>query len=330
VKESAGKVPEKVQNAEASIYRKNHSNLDVMEYVGSSAPAFNYDSERVLGNGGDFPVSISSAPPKQNTLAGNIARKLYQLAKEGEIMIQIEELEKLISSGNATKKGSIQSNQFIFALQEAEDKGMIVLTSRQFGSRPLQKFASIRLKNVSLESVAWILKSLEKDEMTPIERAVQSRFKESFGIKMSTLQWNRLLEVLRNPQCIARKPEEPAYQFDVKEIDDSVSGCRTFAIYPKGHQWPTVDMSLKTTEINQTLYGEFLKFLEKYFLPSPGESANQEEKCIPGGRYGCAQFVKACASSNLVACSLGQLAQFIQYAINEDILRYQRTLLVKS
>ena len=54
---------------------------------------------------------------------------------------------------------------------------MIVITTRQFGAKLQQKFASICLKNVSLQSVVWILKSLEKDEMTPIERAVQSRLK---------------------------------------------------------------------------------------------------------------------------------------------------------
>lgn len=86
-------------------------------------------------------------------------------------------------------------------------------------------------------------------------------------------------------------------------------------------------MSLKSSDINQDLFKEFIKFLEVFFLPSE-EETTQEEKCIPGGRYGCAQFVKACAGPKLNVCSLGQLAQFIQYAINEDILRYQRTLLV--
>jgi hypothetical protein len=92
-----------------------------------------------------------------------------------------------------------------------------------------------------------------------------------------------------------------------------------------------MDMNLKQSDINQEIFKEFFSFLESYFLGTDEEEKslrNTEEKCIPGGRYGCAQFVKACGTPKLKACSLGQLAQFIQYAINEDILRYQRTLLV--
>lgn len=298
----------------------------------TAAPSSNYcfetnnDSSTAI----NFPITYSSNPPKANTMAGNITRKLYVLANEGEIMVPIEELEKAVISGYG-KKGTTISNQFYLALQEAEDKAMIVMTTRQFGNKIPNKYASIRLKNVSLESVNWILKSLEKDEMTPIERAIQSRFKESFGIKMNSPQWNKLLDELKHPYTLTKKPEDSIYEFDQIEIDDSVSGCRTVAIYPKGKRWPAIDMSLKPSDINQELFKEFLKFLENYFMPSAEEekpSNSQEEKCIPGGRYGCAQFVKACGNGKLTSCSLGQLAQFIQYAINEDILRYQRTLLV--
>lgn len=89
-------------------------------------------------------------------------------------------------------------------------------------------------------------------------------------------------------------------------------------------------MNLKQTDIDQELFKEFHSFLESYFSgKEDGDSSTGgEEKCIPGGRYGCAQFLKACGTPNLIACPLGKLAQFIQYAINEDILRYQRTLLV--
>ena len=91
-------------------------------------------------------------------------------------------------------------------------------------------------------------------------------------------------------------------------------------------------MSLKPAEINQDLFKDFYSFLESYFLGTGEEEKSLgkllEDRCIPGGRYGCAQFVKACGTAKLKSCSLGQLAQFIQFAINEDLLRYQRTLLV--
>ena len=51
-------------------------------------------------------------------------------------------------------------------------------------------------------------------------------------------------------------------------------------------------------------------------------------RAIPGGRYGCAQFVKICGPASLKEKSLGKLAQLVQYAVKEDVLRYHKTLLV--
>lgn len=51
-------------------------------------------------------------------------------------------------------------------------------------------------------------------------------------------------------------------------------------------------------------------------------------KAIPGGRYGCAQFVKICGPDLLKALSLGRLAQMIQQTVTDDLLRYHKTLLI--
>ena len=278
----------------------------------------------------DFRVLYSQPVPVASSNAGTIVKKLHEMADGGEIMMEISEFEKLLS-----KKG-MAAVDFGQGIREAEEQEMVIITKRQFGTKPVQKFVSIKLKTVSLESVMWILKSLDKDEMTPVERAVQSRFKESFGMKMTPPEWSKLVEDIKNAKTLQQKePKDSSilqeYEFDVLEIDDTVSGCKTFSIYPKGKRWTSVDMSLKPVEVNHELFKEFLDFLESYFLTPEDEEkpfAKTEEKCIPGGRYGCAQFVKACGSARLKACSLGQLAQFIQFAINEDFLRYQRTLLV--
>ena len=37
----------------------------------------------------------------------------------------------------------------------------------------------------------------------------------------------------------------------------------------------------------------------------------EEVRAIPGGRYGCAQFVKICGPPSLHQCSLGRLAQLV-------------------
>jgi hypothetical protein len=58
------------------------------------------------------------------------------------------------------------------------------------------------------------------------------------------------------------------------------------------------------------------------------EEPDDENRAIPGGRYGCAQFLKTCGPPVLQNSSLGTLSQLVQFAINEEILKYQRTLLV--
>ena len=57
---------------------------------------------------------------------------------------------------------------------------------------------------------------------------------------------------------------------------------------------------------------------------------SEEAKAIPGGRYGCAQFIKTCAPEDLRKCSLGKLNLYVQEAINKGFIKYHRTLLVKD
>jgi hypothetical protein len=42
---------------------------------------------------------------------------------------------------------------------------------------------------------------------------------------------------------------------------------------------------------------------------------DQNIQAIPGGRYGCAQFIKICGPPKLQQLSLGRLAQMIQQAV---------------
>lgn len=113
---------------------------------------------------------------------------------------------------------------------------------------------------------------------------------------------------------------------------------------------------MENTDNENELYRNFKHFLQDYFygrLDSHEESKDSciqtsttfssqiqittndsltdqliEERAIPGGRYGCAQFIKACGNSVLKQLSLGKIGQMVQRAINEDFLRYQKTLLV--
>ena len=51
---------------------------------------------------------------------------------------------------------------------------------------------------------------------------------------------------------------------------------------------------------------------------------------IPGGRYGCTQFLKICGPEAIQRCSVGRTTQMVQLAIKEDILRHLKTQIVWS
>ncbi len=54
----------------------------------------------------------------------------------------------------------------------------------------------MRLKFLTFESFNWVLRSLQKDEMFPNERAIQSRAKEAFGIKITSYLWEILMDMI--------------------------------------------------------------------------------------------------------------------------------------
>ena len=80
----------------------------------------------------------------------------------------------------------------------AKDQGIIHETRRNFASMKTLSFISLQLEIISHECVHWVLQSLKKDEMTPTEKAVQSRIKEAFAFKIPSTLWDYILEDLEN------------------------------------------------------------------------------------------------------------------------------------
>ncbi len=58
-------------------------------------------------------------------------------------------------------------------------------------------FVSLQLDIISHECLGWVLASLKKDEMTPSERAIQSRIKEAFAFKISSPLWDCIIESIQ-------------------------------------------------------------------------------------------------------------------------------------
>jgi hypothetical protein len=57
-------------------------------------------------------------------------------------------------------------------------------------------FVSLQLDVISYECLQWVLYSLRRDEMSPTERAVQSRIKEAFAFKISASLWESILDAI--------------------------------------------------------------------------------------------------------------------------------------
>jgi len=59
-------------------------------------------------------------------------------------------------------------------------------------------FISLQMEIITHECISWVLTSLKKDEMTPTERAIQSRIKEAFAFKITSSLWECIVESLEN------------------------------------------------------------------------------------------------------------------------------------
>jgi transcriptional accessory protein Tex/SPT6 len=64
------------------------------------------------------------------------------------------------------------------------------------------KFISLKLDTISYECLNWVLKSLRCNEMTPSERAIQSRIKEAFALKIQPNIWQEIInQILSKDQA---------------------------------------------------------------------------------------------------------------------------------
>jgi hypothetical protein len=104
------------------------------------------------------------------------------------------------------------------------------------------------------------------------------------------------------------------------------------SIFPKGVFWEGNDLKLFSPDMNGQ-FQMFCNFLKEYFdedkkVIKTDCSIQIDAKAFPGGRYGCAHFVKLFGPAELQIYSIGLISQFVQKAINDNILQYHRTLLV--
>ena len=288
-----------------------------------------------------LPLQIQETLVEENKAQRNsyldvIVTYLKDEALKGNVLIELSEFLQVISY-----KLKIETDEVEKMLETAEKSKLIFISCKEF-DKISTSFVSLLVESCSLECLTWILRSLCVDEMLPSEKAIQARMREVFDFKPSPLEWQNLIQQARGHSHSSSAPAEFSLfskspvlpKFTFKEIADPSNGARTLLVYPNGENWSALDNHSKFGDYlnikEAPEWKEFLRFLENYFAPKGIRRPKKEEeqKAIPGGRYGCAQFIKVCGPPLLRNCSLGKLSYMVQLAINEDYLRYQRTLLI--
>jgi hypothetical protein len=299
----------------------------------------------------------------QEHMHGVFIMALAELAEAGQLVTEFSQAIKMFQ-----QRAKLPYEVTVKWLRSGEGIGLFLITERQFGSLLNVSYVSLKLEHMSLQGLLWVLRSLKHDEMIPTERAIQSRMKEVFDYKPTALQWSNLLQAAKRRDRHSHSlsaPDSSVFRssdassphrvpmFIVSSTTDPISATETCVIYPEGERWLPLDQYCKSGDVlgvkQQAEWGELMKFLEDYFtgptrrapttdivgyfagdrLDKHRASKSEEDsRAVPGGRYGFAQFLKVCGSERLQECSLGKLSYMVQLAINEDLLRYHRTLLV--
>ena len=286
-------------------------------------------------NADQFPVYQIFSRKKNQTLSqDHLLTYLKELSDSGLIMHDSSWLCKVLA-----QRSRVSVSQSANIIKELEALGHIHSTERVFCDLKTMYFSSLKIESLSFESLLWALRSLKVDEMLPTERAIQSRIKEAFDFKVSSSEWSYLQDIIKNMHRHTHTksaPEQINYSlfscsstpvFILKEVTDPVTRSKIFVIYPKGEEWESIDQFIKEGDVlgvkKTDEWQAFQNFLSEYFnVPDP------DSRAIPGGRYGCAQFLKFCGNQVLRNCSLGKLSYMVQLSIDEDLLRYHKTLLI--
>ena len=104
-------------------------------------------------------------------------------------------------------------------------------TKRKFGDSKQKTYLSLYLKQISLQAIIWILKSIKRDKMQPLHTLVHSRFKEYFGIKIGQKEWKVFVQKVY---------EESSKDHRGRRVSRKGSHVQTGPLpsYKKGHHKP--------------------------------------------------------------------------------------------
>lgn len=329
----------------------------------SSKPKFYEDKDS------DFEINYFSLQCYRNNFT-NLEKKSNEIkklafdyileeTKKGRLMVLFENLAEHIRKFLETEDEEICN-----ALLEKKNGTLFHQTIRTFGDYPSLKYFSLRLNCISIESLFWIMRSIEIDRMKPTESLIHSRFKECFAIQIRK-EWKIFMELLENDVKLEKKMNFFENVFGKLIIKKEDKQPTIFLI--ENENWDYED--LVSVDESEEVYQIFLKFLDKFFEESfetkEKESIESEQeikkwftsvenshvknsfymseinykkilknkdisKLIPGGKYGCALMLKNCGPEKLKEISLGKILSFVSHALNKKILVHVKTFIVKN
>jgi len=282
-----------------------------------------------------------------------VLRELIQSAKIGEPLILKETLMARIQ-----KSFNIGDMEVELVLNDFQNRGLIHSVIRKFLHYNPYHYFGLLLKGLDVASLIYVLKSIQNDRMTPTEKLILSRIKECYGLKIDQNKWRSILTSISSSQ--SEMPDSNPLR--LKQILDPVTQMDTHAIYLANEDWLQEDQGEVDYSSNEWIL--FEEFLNEFFKDEEKEaqviqetqkgsrwnssvenilnkacfdnenekslSNTNDTKAIPGGRYGCVQFIKYCGPKGLRSQSLGKLSLLVQAAINKGIVKYHKTLLIKN
>lgn len=274
---------------------------------------------------------------------------LRQRAKSGQLM-----LEKCAFFSEVSREilqtSLCSAHELPYLLAEAENQQLFHTTIRKFDNEAnVFHYISLHLDVLSLESLCWVLRSLQHDEMTPTEKVILSRIKETFSLKLSLSDWHDVFSALRsrmdqNSIVFSNNKDLPSLRLELSQEN---------AVFFAWEKWVCSDRA-ELSAFDREDWQEFLDFLRSFYFQAaqPGKIAyksveNRLEKAegkkkyavfqrkflknfIPGGKYGCCQFIKCCGTPRLQQISFGKLHLFVQEALDRGLLEYYKTLLIDT
>jgi len=211
---------------------EEQSNDKIPVFTGSySTPPNAASQSKVLfgksSNVIDFAHKYRTVPiAGSNELGLFIQKEFARYANQGDLLLSKEDLLEILRKEEQTNKSLKLSCEQI--IQKAEEEKLIHITGRSFLDKEQVHFIGVLLGDISIESLSWVIKSIQKDLMTPTEKLILSRIKECFGLKIE--QGSRWKDILNYIMCAQKEPETQ-FPLMAETYLDPVTQCETYAIY---------------------------------------------------------------------------------------------------